>query len=199
MARLFRRGAPRQRSLHSTLRDMIKLRVTVFHVLLVLLMIGASAGCQTPESNPDALTEEPATLDQAEVDSFRTAYMDAYAAQDAEAAVNLFAPDAHLIGTMEHLEGTEAIRNNFQNAFGMGVNAMEIDPQETILVGSEVWETGSYTVRGQTADGQPLDQEGKYVALLTREEGAWKIHRLVTYIPAPPEGAAVDAETATGE
>ena len=171
------------------------IRRTTWLLVLALLAIG----CEAPEQD-GPMDDEPMTLDEAEIDAVRTQFTDAFAQQDAQALSMLFTEEARVINPMgEVAEGRSGVQEAYQQNFDMGLNTSTVTPTETILVGDVVWETGSFTNTGESPEGEPIELTGKYVVLLQPQDGTWKIHRLVGYMPAPPPDAMGEGEMNGGE
>ena len=102
----------------------------------------------------------------------------AYTANDVEALVKLYAPNAILLGTNSPAisEGREAVRAYFTNLklAGSG-NRNEIQERRTIVVDdSAVVVTGFYQFT-RMSDGKPVAGPARFTVLLTKIDGQWLI------------------------
>jgi uncharacterized protein (TIGR02246 family) len=116
----------------------------------------------------------PAEEANAALDRFSAAYT----ANDVDALVQLYAPNAILLGTNSPIisEGHDAIRAYFTNLklAGSG-NKNEIQERRTIIVNdSAVIVTGFYQFT-RTSDGQPVPAPARFTVLLTRVGDQWLI------------------------
>ena len=107
-------------------------------------------------------------------------FIAAYNRQDAAAIASLFAEDGVRITPYGIIQGREAIRNHFENAFKAGSHDLFDVIRVFRASGNAVWEAGSYTVKmGQR------HRRGYFATTFVREGGGFKI-RDVTVNFAPP-------------
>jgi uncharacterized protein (TIGR02246 family) len=116
----------------------------------------------------------PAEEANAALDRFSAAYT----ANDVEALVRLYAPNAILLGTNSPIisEGSDAVRAYFTdlNLAGSG-NKNEIQERRTIVVNdSAVIVTGFYQFT-RMSDGKPVPAPARFTALLTKIDDKWLI------------------------
>jgi uncharacterized protein (TIGR02246 family) len=116
----------------------------------------------------------PAEEANAALDRFSAAYT----ANDVDALVQLYAPNAILLGTNSPIisEGRDAIRAYFTNLklAGSG-NKNEIQERRTIIVNdSAVILTGFYQFT-RMSDGQPVPAPARFTVLLTKVGDQWLI------------------------
>ena len=116
----------------------------------------------------------PAEEANAALDRFSAAYT----ANDVDALVQLYAPNAILLGTSSPIisEGRDAIRAYFTNLklAGSG-NKNEIQERRTIIVNdSAVIVTGFYQFT-RMSDGQPVPAPARFTVLLTKVGDQWLI------------------------
>jgi uncharacterized protein (TIGR02246 family) len=100
----------------------------------------------------------------------------AYSANDPEAIVKTYAPDAILLGTVSPVisEGTEAIRKYFALVKDSG-NKNAIMERRTIVIGDNaVLVTGFYEFI-RMKDGQPAPSPARFTMLVTKRNGDWLI------------------------
>ena len=116
----------------------------------------------------------PAEEANAALDRFSAAYT----ANDVEALVKLYAPNAILLGTNSPIisEGRDAVRAYFTNLklAGSG-NKNEIQERRTIVINDNaVVVTGFYQFT-RMSDGKPVIAPARFTVLLTNVDGQWLI------------------------
>jgi uncharacterized protein (TIGR02246 family) len=100
----------------------------------------------------------------------------AYSANDPEAIVNNYWPDAILLGTVSPVisEGTEAIVKYFTPSKGSG-NKNAIDERRTIKINDEaVVVTGFYTFT-RMVEGKATPAPSRFTMLITKRGDEWRI------------------------
>ncbi len=132
-------------------------------VLFIPLMLTA------PTALAGAAEEANAALDR---------FSAAYSANDIEALVQLYAPNAILLGTNSPIisEGRDAVRAYFTNLklAGSG-NKNQIQDRRTIVVDDNaVVVTGFYEFT-RMSDGKPVPGPARFTVLLTKVGGQWLI------------------------
>ena len=120
-------------------------------------------------------------------------FVDAVNQQDAEAFSQFWSADAQALWQNQPLiEGVEAIVED-QGFAPENVGTFELSAEATEAMLSGDLAYGQGTFNNVDAEGQVLD-EGKWVGIYKREDGEWKLHRLIanTDLPLP------EANTMTG-
>ena len=100
----------------------------------------------------------------------------AYTANDPEAVVKNYRPDAILLGTVSPVlsQGTEAIRKYFSGLKGSG-NKNTIGERHTLVLSDyAVLVTGFYEFT-RMKDGQPVSGPSRFTMLLFKESDEWLI------------------------
>ena len=100
----------------------------------------------------------------------------AYSANDPEAVVKNYRPDAVLLGTVSPVmsEGTEAIRTYFLPLKGSG-NKNAIGERRTLVLNeSAVLVTGFYDFT-RMREGKPVPDPSRFTMLIIRHDGVWLI------------------------
>jgi len=113
----------------------------------------------------------------------------AYSANDVDALVALYAPDALLLGTVSPVksEGTEAIRSYFGRLKGSG-NKNAIREQRVFVLGD-----GAALVAGfydfSNPQQNPPVRPSRFTMLVTRQGSEWRIahHHSSPLAPPPPK------------
>ena len=138
---------------------------------LTLPAFGQQGGPENPQQIAEALQA---------VQEVGRQYVAAYNRQDAAAIASLFAEDAVRVTPYGIIQGREAIRSHFENAFKAGSHDLSDVIRVYRASGTAVWEAGSYTVQvGQR------HRRGYFATTFVREGGGFKI-RDVTVNFAPP-------------
>jgi uncharacterized protein (TIGR02246 family) len=124
--------------------------------------------------SPAAAIAGPAEEANAALDAFSAAY----SANDVEKLVQLYAPDAILLGTNSPVisTGRDAVRAYFTNLklAGSG-NKNVIQDRKTIVVNdNSVVVTGFYEFT-RMKDRQPVPAPARFTVLLTKQGGQWLI------------------------
>jgi uncharacterized protein (TIGR02246 family) len=116
----------------------------------------------------------PAEDANAALDGFSSAY----SANDVEAVVALYAPNAILLGTNSPIitEGQEGIRTYFKsvNLAGSGNKNVIQDRRTIVLNDNAVVVTGFYEFI-RMRDGQPVPGPSRFTVLLNKVNGKWLI------------------------
>ena len=102
----------------------------------------------------------------------------AYTANDIEALVQLYTPDAILLGTNSPVisVGRDAVRAYFTNLklAGSG-NKNEIQERRTIVVNDNAVVVTGFYLFTRMNEGQPVAGPARFTVLLTRNDGQWLI------------------------
>ncbi|WP_205499879.1 YybH family protein [Rufibacter psychrotolerans] len=94
---------------------------------------------------------------------------------DTAGVASLYTKTAQLLPAgSDTVVGREAIGQFWQNALNGGIKGMTLDTVEVEELEQTAIELGLYTLTGEA--GQPLDQ-GKYMAVWKKENGAWKMQK----------------------
>lgn len=98
-----------------------------------------------------------------------------FAQGDAAGMSELYTEEGMLLPTgSDFIQGKQGIQSFWQAVMDMGIKQAQLEIVEVERHGDTAVELGRYTLGG--ADQQVLDQ-GKYVVIWKREDGAWKLHR----------------------
>lgn len=98
-----------------------------------------------------------------------------YTANDRDALVALYAPDAILLGTTSPVmsEGTEGIRKYFQDLPGSGRKNTIVERRTIVLDETSVAGTGFYNFARAAENDAP--RPSRFTMVLARREGRWMI------------------------
>ena len=113
----------------------------------------------------------------------------AFNANDADAVVKLYTPDAILLGTVSPVisEGTGPIREYFKNLPGSG-NKTEIGEHKTLVLSPDaVLVTGFYLFT-PIRDGKPAPVPARFTMVVVKRGNDWLIaHHHSSRRPEPPK------------
>ena len=98
-----------------------------------------------------------------------------YTANDRDALVNLYAPDAILLGTTSPVisEGTEGIRKYFQELPGSGRKNTIVERRTIVLSETSVVGTGFYNFARATENDTP--RPSRFTMVVVKRDGRWMI------------------------
>jgi uncharacterized protein (TIGR02246 family) len=139
--------------------------------LILAVLIGACAGQpKTPAVDTVATT--------AAIDSLNNAFVAAVTARDTSAVVNFYASDAQLLPPgSPRVEGHDAIRAfwvGFLQTPGLELQLTSIRPI-IAEAGDVAIDVGSYAMKFTDAKGKPMEDVGKFVTVLKKVDGEWKV------------------------
>jgi uncharacterized protein (TIGR02246 family) len=149
---------------------------TLTRVLIIVLLALGPTG---------AAFASPADEASAVIDHWAAAYT----ANDADAVVKLYAPDAILLGTRSPLlaEGTEPIRAYFASLPGSGNKVAIGERRMVVLSDSGVLGTGFYEFT-LIQDGKPVPTPARFTMVLVKRGDDWLItHHHSSQRPKPPQ------------
>lgn len=130
--------------------------------VLSIILLSALAGCSM------------ATDVTNEIEQANKNFM-ALFGNDAAALANLYSSTGQVLPTgSDVIEGTDDIATFWQGVFDSGLTAAVLETLEITELGDTAVEVGRYSLL--TSDGQIADN-GKYIVIWKKENGAWKLHR----------------------
>ena len=121
------------------------------------------------------------------------AYVKASLAGDAKAIADLYTEDAVEMPPNQPLhKGRAAIQQYYEKLFASGVklSAFTLDHIETRATGESAYDVGTYR-QSMTPPGcsGPSSESGKYVVIMKRTGGAWKVAYAIYNSDQPPPSA----------
>lgn len=152
---------------------MRRLELRALWWVLAIAVLGGCAG--TRESAAPAVDQ--AAIGAA-VDSVSGAFMAAIAAKDTAGLVNLYATDAQLLPpNAMRADGSDAIRQVWAGFLVMPDLTIRLTSTSKQVSddGSMAVDVGSYELGARDAQGRPIHDVGKYVTVLRKIGGEWKI------------------------
>lgn len=144
--------------------------------ILLTLAAALAWGACVPATDEAPATAEPVAA-AAEVEAALGAFVDAWAAEDAEAVIGTFTADAVAFDPVPPFKfaGTEGIRAWVSGAFeqldGISIPLSEV---EVDTEGRVAWSTARYTFQAESPEG-PVSDEG-YVSMVwvLQDDGAYR-------------------------
>ena len=129
-------------------------------LLCLMLVMATSTASAGPAEDADKLIDQ---------------WVAAYSTNDRDALVNLYAPDAILLGTTSPImsEGTEEIRKYFQDLPGSGRKNTIVTRRTTVLDENAVVGTGFYNF-ARASEGD-VPRPSRFTFVLVKRDGRWMI------------------------
>lgn len=151
-----------------------------------LAIAGLACGAETAEET--AATEEPqeyaATADAASLAAMTADWQTHYNMGHASVVAGYFAEDGLMwSGSAGMAFGSDAIAAALQGGIEAASPQLSIVNDEQIVVGNLGLARGTYTSEG-TMDGQATVNSGGWMTFAEMIDGEWKIHGLISSIPA---------------
>jgi len=138
--------------------------------VLAVLVSACASQPKTPSVDIVAIT--------AAADSLNKAFVAAVAARDTVAVAGFYSPDAHLLAPgAPQADSHDAIRAlwaGFLQTPGLDFSITSSHPIVT-QAGDMVIDVGTYSMKFTNAKGKPLEDVGKYVTVMKKVDGDWKI------------------------
>lgn len=157
---------------------------------LVLVSVVAIAACAAPPA-----TESPDTraADEAALRARIVAWNAASEAKDAAEFVTVYADDAVLmLEDAPDLRGIDTLREGVAGLMQDPNFALSFAADDVVVArsGDMAYETGTYSMTGSDADGQPVTESGHYVVVWRKEaDGTWKVVVDAPLSDPPADGA----------
>jgi uncharacterized protein (TIGR02246 family) len=141
--------------------------------ILVAVFSGASIVAQSTAQAPAAGTS---SIDAA-IKAVADAYTKATLAGDAKAIAALYTEDAvEMPPNQPSVKGRAAIQEYYEKQFaGTKITQLSLIHLETHGVGDRGYDVGTYQQHVAPSSGAGVDDTGKYVVILKRTGGAWKV------------------------
>jgi len=159
-------------------------------VLFLVLALLVVSGCSTRRT---AVPAADTGAIAAAVDSFIATHNAAIAARDTDAIVALYADDATVLPAGgARRDGREAIRAMWARSLTAPGLEMKIASGRKLVseAGDMVADIGTYDFRMRGPRGEPLHDVGKYVTVMKKVDGRWKMVVDIWNSDPPPPAAA---------
>jgi len=152
------------------------------------------AGCVTAtEEKKEAATITDAKADMDAINKIREDFISAFNAGDAAKIGDLYADDAvQMPGDgSPTLKGRAAIIERNKGFFEAFTVKMTITPSRNAVSGDLAYDEGTYAIERtpKKAGSKPMSEEGRYVIVLRREAGGWKVIEDIDNAIKPPAAA----------
>ena len=124
-------------------------------------------------------------------------WVDAFNQGDAAAIAGLYTEEAKLLPPNSSIVvGREGIQAVLQGFFDAGAGDYQSTDLELSVSGDMAYVVGKQTVTIQPEEGEAISDSGKYVVILKREKGSWKIDIAIwnSSLPLPVPEALPTAE-----
>lgn len=162
---------------------------------IAALLAFAACTPQAPPPDPAAeaaAAQAAADAAKAALDELRAKYLAAENAGDAAAVAALYTDDgAYMAPNAPAASGKAAIQAAYEQLFGLGTVQVSSTPASVEIAGDWGIDQGSYKLTvTPKAGGAPLEDMGKYVAILRKSESGWNVRSLIWNSDMPLPGAA---------
>lgn len=159
-------------------------------VFVVGAVAAALAGCAAPAPEMVDTTAE----DLAAINALRSAWVTAHNAGDASALAGLYTADAvEAPDGAPSVMGTAAIEQMFAERFAAGSATATVTAAETEVSGDWGFDRGTFSATLTPAEGEPMQESGRYLVIVQRTDDGWKIARGFDNSPTPSAGT-MDAQ-----
>ena len=119
------------------------------------------------------------TLTEAEqaIRAIAQEYVKHYNARDVEKVVTLFTKDGRTLPPYQPLaEGTAAVRQALQQSItDYDPRDLKVETTRVEVDGNTAFSLGTFTMNVRTPKGTRLNDKGKWIVALRREDGMWRI------------------------
>lgn len=147
--------------------------------LLVVPLVGMAISFALPTFAQQPNTPDPQLREQ--IAAVGKKFDDGFVKGDAAALAALYTENAVLVNDSGPLFGREVIKANYENVFRIvqfTEHSGTLDPRCPNLIGTsgnDAWATGEWTqiIKGQNFG--PLNEQGYWTAIYTREGDVWKV------------------------
>jgi len=142
-------------------------------ILSLLVLTLAMPFLVSCEKAPKDTTAE----DSQAMNAINKQFADNFNSGNISAVAALFAEEAKLLPPNSPIiVGREGIQAFYQGGFDAGVVDARITMTVLNVLGDEAYQVGTYTNRILPEEGEAIVDSGKYVTILKREKGIWKIN-----------------------
>ena len=142
----------------------------IFSLLVLTLAVTFLVSCTTA-SPPDTSAEDIQTIN-----ALRKQFTDAFNQGDAAAVAALYTEEAkRLPPNRPMVVGRESIQAFVQTTLDAGAGDLQTTGIELSVHGNMAHDVGEYTLTIQPDEGEAISDSGKYVVILKRENGTWKL------------------------
>ena len=156
--------------------------------LASLALAGVVAGSFVVSGRAE--TQAPAAGGDAAIRAVADQYVKATLAGDAKAIAALYTDDAvEMPPNAPLIKGKAAVEQYYVQQFAAGkISKFSLTHLETRATGDSGYDIGTFTQTIGPAKGAPMNDSGKYVVILKRVGGAWKVSNAIYNSDNPPPG-----------
>ena len=153
-------------------------------------MVAAFANSSAAQSTPKPPAADASV--EAAIRAVADTYVKATLAGDAKAIAALYTEDAtEMPPNQPSIKGRAAIQQYYERAFaGVKFPRFSLNHMESRAVGDNGYDVGTYRQNFVPAGGAGVDETGKYVVILKRSGGSWKIAYAIYSSDRPMPGGA---------
>ena len=109
-----------------------------------------------------------------QIEAVNSQFMAAFKKGDAAAIAGLYTDHGQLFpANSDIITGSDAIREFWQGAFGLGLSGATLETGEVDASGDTAIEVGRYRLTA----GDAVADHGKYIVVWKNQGGRWKLHR----------------------
>ena len=162
----------------------------ILSLLVLTLAVPFLVSC---EKAPKDTTDE----DLQAISAKRKQHVEAFNRGDAAAFAALFTEGAKVLPpNSPMIVGREGIQAFNQGGFDAGVGNLQLTMTDLQVYGDTAHDIGKYTLTIQPEEGEAISDSGKYLVILKRVNGSWKLDAvcLNTSLPLPAPEALPTAE-----
>ncbi len=156
-------------------------------LLASIVMVAAIASVGAAQSTP-----KPTAGDDAAIRGVADMYVKATLAGDAKAIAALYTEDAtEMPPNQPAIKGRAAIQKYYEKELaGVKFARFSVNHLESHAVGYNGYDVGTYKQNVTPAGGAGIDDTGKYVVILKRSGGSWKVAYAIYSSDRPVPGSA---------
>lgn len=157
----------------------------MFRTSIAWLAVIALVACQQRTEETGEMTE-PAVDVAAEsraIDQLRDHYAEVFNAGDVEGVLATYTSDAvEIAGDGSAQTASSSVRNTMGSAPGARIS-IDTEKVEVASSGDLAYDRGTYTITSAGPDGQTISQTFRYLVVLKKDGGEWKLAGTMSSAP----------------
>ena len=160
-------------------------------LIVIMLAMPILVSCTTAPP-PDTTAD-----DIQAINAIRMQWIDAFNQGDAATVAALYTEEAkRLPPNGQMIVGRESIQADLQSNIDAGVGNIQVTVLELSVNGDMALDVGEYALTIQPEEGEAISDNGKFVVILKRDVGTWKldVHIWNSSVPLPVPEALPTAE-----
>jgi uncharacterized protein (TIGR02246 family) len=162
-------------------------------LILVAALLLAGCGGAASEEKKEATKAPDAKADMDALNKLRDDFLTAFNSGDAAKVGDLYAEDAvQMPGDgSPTVKGRAAIVERNKGFFEQFTAKITLTPSRNAVSGDLGYDEGTYTMEAtpKAKGGKPMTEEGRYVVVLQRKAGVWKVVEDIDNAIKPPAPA----------